>query len=734
MAGSPGDATQATALNPLLPRLLFATTLVMILVTGLALAWHSMGGLDIWFHDRAGSDLLEGNNPAGSNTYSFTEPEHLWINHEWLFQVLVALTGGSSSSPGDISDSVHGWNILRLCLIALLLTVLLLGDGLRVSWLNHPEQLWGRLWLALPLLLGMGMLWTRFLLRPEILSYLGFILMVRVLDRPLDQWLVSETWRDLLHPARPLGQTFWLTVLWNQVHGFSALAPVLLLLKLLSSILESRVFPQGSLLSSTGKTKIRWGVLWAAIPGLILALALSPNGLMGIIYPLKALGQFSGQSVDLRHTISELVPLLETRDSLGYSLGAYKLSLVWGLVWIIATWGHISLFRVLLWALATWAAFAGQRNLGFYALAFMLLHTGPVGFSYRWSKYRPQIHWPRMPLALVGVVMVLGISLPWLGTIFNDSFYLHEGVSRRFGSGETPARYPVVASRLLAAVPGQKLICNVDAAAFLLNRARVEVFIDGRTEAYPIDRWQQYNQIRKANQPALNLLYRSSAQKIFLSTGSGSFKPLAGALLTHGDWQLDHFDAAGFLFSRAPGREAPSDIPKVGHKFATLAGVLPADDTDISPARAADICVAWASTMELGQNSRLQEEALRQALQWHPEHPTALHNLGNIQMTERNWEEAQGYFEKALSINPRLSGSALNAGVCLLQGGKRPAAIEKFRQSIGIDGKNFQAWANLGMALMADGKPEEAKQAILKALALQPGDPRLRQVLNQLGL
>jgi len=62
------------------------------LVTLLAalLAWHSLTDLDIWFHLRAGRDLLSGHGFPHVNTYSFTDTSYTWLNHEWLFQAVLA--------------------------------------------------------------------------------------------------------------------------------------------------------------------------------------------------------------------------------------------------------------------------------------------------------------------------------------------------------------------------------------------------------------------------------------------------------------------------------------------------------------------------------------------------------------------------------------------------------------------------------------------------------------------
>ena len=88
-----------------------------------------------------------------------------------------------------------------------------------------------------------------------------------------------------------------------------------------------------------------WGPSWGfpAFTVLLVALVLTPNGMDGLMMPVRAVGQFFQTKADLRTTISELVPLQKSPNSLGLTITAYRISLVWGIVWIIATAGRVSL-------------------------------------------------------------------------------------------------------------------------------------------------------------------------------------------------------------------------------------------------------------------------------------------------------------------------------------------------------------------------------------------------------
>ncbi len=681
------------------------------------LAWHSLGGLDIWLHNQVGRDILSGQFPDGTNTYSYTQPDHPWTNHEWLFQVLVAAVG---PSPGDqIGPGIERWNTLRLFLGVLLVGYLLLGDGywrqLRPGAPSTPAASW----LGLPFLMGLFLLWPRLLLRPELISALFFAALIRTLDRPCATWRSPQHWWSLIHPRWPLGRAFWLTVAWTQFHGFSALGPVILLLAGLLGWLP------GPFQGPTHRP-VDPGWLWG-VPLLALALCLSPSGIQGLLYPLKALGQFRQSTVDLQANISELVPLLSTRNSLGWTMLAYQLSLAWGVVWIVATWGRTSPLRILVWAASAYAAFLAQRNLGLYGVSFILLHTGTTGAPI-WVRFLghrlSSRNFPTRWVGGMGILVTVGLTALWSVHLVGDNFYLREGVSRRFGGGATPGRYMEEGARLLAQQGTARVLANVDAAGFLLDRTDAQVFIDGRTEAYSPDHWARYEDLKRAKSSTLDRLDQNENPAIVLNIGNGTFRDLAMALADSDRWQVRHWDATGFLFLPARSSASAWAAPPMTSR-------LPTENTPLSPARAADLCQAWSQAAEIMGDTAGRELALRRGLTFRPDHPTLHHNLGNLLMAREDWAAALPHFLAALKGNPRLAGSAQNAGFCQMRRQKPELAEKLFQRATQLDPTSVQTWVNLAISRLAAGQREGARQALRRAQELDPGNPRVRALLQQ---
>ena len=130
--------------------------------------------------------------------------------------------------------------------------------------------------------------------------------------------------------------------------------------------------------------------------------------------------------------------------------------------------------------------------------------------------------------------------------------------------------------------------------------------------------------------------------------------------------------------------------------------------------------------------TQAQEKAYRTGLTHRGDHPTLNHNLGNLLLGRQKFQEALSHFQTALKKNPRLAGSALNAGVCQMRLGQPREAARSFGRAAAIDPASPGTWANLAAARMADGDRAGAVRALEKAVQLSPDDARLQQRLREL--
>ncbi|MEN8005665.1 MAG: tetratricopeptide repeat protein [Candidatus Krumholzibacteriota bacterium] len=698
------------------------------LLTGVLLSWHSLGDYDIWFHLRAGRDLLEGQGVIATNLHSFTEPDHPWVNHEWMFQALTALTGPRSpdSASSAAQPDVLGWHLTRSLLTLLLLLTLIGGDGGWAKFRGRAGPVVAA-WSGVPILAALMLIWPRLTIRPELFSYLFFVVLVRGTERVFRG---SQTPSGSGWP--PVVRIFLLTVVWAQFHGFAALVPAVLLLAWILTPIQSRVEHHRTFPDTQGPPRWRG----AALIGLsLVALTLTPNGWNGLLMPLRALGQFSQDQVDLRATISELVPLQDSPNSLALTITAYRVCLVWGLIWIIGTWGRVSLLRIIIFALAGWAAWNTQRSSGFFGLAFILLHSGAGTRPWRFSL--PGRVTTRRPTAtaVVGLALTFLVAGIFWPRIVNDDFYLQEGVGRRFGAGLAPAHYQIGAATALASHRNPRVFANLDAAGFLLANTSARPFIDGRTEAYSADLWNEYHRIRKADDQSLQLLAQRSVEWVCLATGGGAFIPLAEKLLVSPAWKLAVAEGAGLLFRRT---DEAGDPPVTSARdqsglLVRAARDIRSPDEKESPTRKADLCLAAGRLYKFAADPGPREEVYRLGLEFKGNHPNLNHNLGNLLLNRNGFKEALPLFTTALEVNPRLVGSALNAGVCQMRLGRPADAVDSFRRAVSLDPDRFEGWVNLAAAYQGSGNRQGAVSALKRALEIRPRDSRLQKRLRELG-
>jgi len=702
-----------------LGRLMAWLVLIIALLSTFLLSWHGLIDRDVWLHARAGHDILSTGRVPTVNTYSFTAPEHPWLDHEWLFQVVIAVTGPDQDGVGPGPDGVRGWNLLRTALALILALTMMLGDA-GTEALRRGRTAGHSAVIGASVLLGMALLWTRLILRPELVSAILLVAVLRGIEGTLAGGIPRRmAWGDPRHPA---GRTNWLVLLWAQIHGFAAFAVLLWLLAAVALLVAPSLHTK-AVSGSTGERRWRTALLGAGFA--LLALAATPNGLAGVVYPLRALGQFGPDQPQLGGLVAELVPTLATPNALYTTILLFKLSLAWSLVWIISQWGRLPLLRVLVLVVAAGAALAGQRGLGPYAVVFVLLHTHPAGGPrWPWSHMLPR-HAGRglAILLLAGVTVTTGI---WFKQVVNDSFYLAEGVARRWGEGLAPAHAPVASARVVGELGSVRVVANLDAAGCLLAHGPALLFIDGRTEAYPPELWRDYRELRTGGAAALAQLDRLQPDAVCL-TLSGSGYALAEQLQHHTGWRILYAGPAALVFAPAD-RAFDSADPALTAREVLAAATAPG----MTSARAADLTLAAAALFRLADQPQKATAALATGASLRPDHATVRHNLGNSLLAKGEIALAKSHFDAALAVNPRLAGSALNAGVCAARMGRTDDALEYLRQAVDTDPRLFGAWANLGTLLASRGETGPAIAALEQALALRPGDRDLRRRIDEL--
>lgn len=206
---------------------------------------------DIWWHLRTGQLILQDHHVLHQDPYSFTRAGQPWVNHEWLFDVLVFVLYSKTGTAGLTL-------IFAAINAAALLTAFLRCVGKpyvagisTVFAAVASSQSWG--------------------VRPQILSLLLAGIFLLLMDRPIG----NSLWPWATVP---------LTLLWVNLHAEYALGIGLIVLFLLGTVLDATL---GLRTWADARPQLRR--LTMALLACIAMVPINPNGVRMYSYPLETL-------------------------------------------------------------------------------------------------------------------------------------------------------------------------------------------------------------------------------------------------------------------------------------------------------------------------------------------------------------------------------------------------------------------------------------------------------------
>ncbi len=116
-----------------------------------------------------------------------------------------------------------------------------------------------------------------------------------------------------------------------------------------------------------------------------------------------------------------------------------------------------------------------------------------------------------------------------------------------------------------------------------------------------------------------------------------------------------------------------------------------------------------------------------------PDDARAHDDLGTALLAKNDVTRGANELERAVQLDASRPSYHVNLGYAYGMLGRRPDAVAQYREAIRLDPTFTSAWISLGVALAQDPKTRaEARAALLKAKALDPSDPRVKENLNEL--
>jgi tetratricopeptide (TPR) repeat protein len=133
---------------------------------------------------------------------------------------------------------------------------------------------------------------------------------------------------------------------------------------------------------------------------------------------------------------------------------------------------------------------------------------------------------------------------------------------------------------------------------------------------------------------------------------------------------------------------------------------------------------------ELGETRQAVEHLERSIEAGAGEAAGALHTvIGTLLDEIEEYERAIGHYRKAIELSPDEPDAYYNLGIALSATGRRNEALEAYRKVLALDPEHAEALNNLGAGLFAEGKTAAAVPYFERAVRAKPNDPDARHNL-----
>ncbi len=663
------------------PRALEILAVAALFVLVGALCLTRVTDTDLWWHLAAGDLIRHTGEVPRADPFSYTVHGQRWIDIHWLFQVVLSFfyeKGG-------------------LRALAVLETVLILG-------LFGFLYARGRRLAPVPAVVGVLIVAAlacqeRFLMRPEIVSWLLMALVVLALERALDETRAGRR-RIILWLALPLVQALWVNM-----QGLFMLGPALLSLALLACAgrLARRPVPPREVDRAVD--------FLAALAILAVACLANPNGSRALRLPFEQFFVQLGGDRLISQTIAEFRPPLS-----GYlvtpSIAAFVvLAAVTGLA-ILANLGRVRAFDGLLVLATLYVALAARRNIPIFVVAAVpvLLRSGAAAFK-MW-RFLWQAGWPLAltwrplrparlrPPSRLAPALLAAACLLLTQDVVSNRFFLRVPTERWWGAGPIPHYFPDEAARHVttARLPGQ-VFHSLSVGGYLIHAWKGErpVFIDGRNDPYPSGVLEIY--LRSTGDPEA---FEAAARRYQITAvlwphqRALEARALLAYLARGEGWVLAHLDPAAAVFLRAD----------VARPELVAGGTL-------APAPAGSV----GTPAGPAERRREVYEALARRLQEAPFDGPPIREiaLGHFFSVTGDPEGAEFFLKRAVDRLPRSAPLLHDYALSLERQGRAGEALAAYRAAVAAEPDFLPAVGALGAMLVDAGETDEAERFLEKA-------------------
>lgn len=459
---------------------------------------------DLGRHLKLGEIIWQTQHVPQINLFSYTYPDFPFINHHWLFEVLIYLTQHAFGHTGLL--------IFRFTALFLIMGLLLFNAGRAKSALFFVVTF-----------LFIELLRDRTALRPELLSYIFTLLTIYIGER----FVKSASKLIYILP--------FISLIWVNSHIYFPVGIALIGIFLLDMLFE-KYFYKVSTPTLDSKIKQLSIVLGLSL----VATILNPNGINGALYPFHVLESYGVEITENQSAVSLAEQQIFSPDSFFFYIAFVIIfaSLITALYR-----SRFSLKQFLMPLLGL--VIAMQATRGFPYIPLISLPYVLQNFS----LYH-QNRWTRSLNILAGLFLIAEIVFFFQPKVFGQQYIPLVSHPVFIEDGKKAMDY-VLEHKL-----PQPIYNNFDIGSYIIYRGYPEykVFIDGRPEAYPLDFKKEYI----AREYYYTVFKQADAKYHFKtaivadSFNGAATQSFINTMASDPEWKLVYKDAHLFVFIKNP--------------------------------------------------------------------------------------------------------------------------------------------------------------------------------------
>jgi tetratricopeptide (TPR) repeat protein len=479
---------------------------------------------DIWLHLKTGEYIVQHKAIPQTDMFSSTLAGKEWIDHSWLVQVIFYLVFHFAGAD----------NLILLSSVIVTLAFLIL-------FFSVYEQRQHLTLIAGVLFITIFASRTRFNIRPENFSILFFSLYIFLLKRHIRNRGVF---------LLPLVQLFWVNC-----HGFFVLGPLLVGIFLLAQRLKrTDILPwewSRVELLDTQSNRNLVKVFW-----LVCAISfLNPYSYKGALYPLCVTFNSLGKSSVFFRYIRELLPTWWVGSR---SFSTYYLFIVLSLTVFLLNFKKLNVAHFIAWLIFVFMSVRVNRNVIFFNFFAFLTTTDILIKGFGIKKFNFIENWFGKSVVLLKYIIII-ILIYWTikdcDSLLNSRYYIFQEYRIKSSLlGVAANEYPDKAADFILKNNLPDNVFNLfNYGSYLIYRffPKKKVFIDGRTEAYGDEFFQNYQKIVNLDASAVNSLFKKyDINTILLSGGGFDIGNLAAYFFNEKGWALVYLDGYSLVFLR----------------------------------------------------------------------------------------------------------------------------------------------------------------------------------------